>query len=70
MENYTKKRLAEFEKEFAHVRETDRHYDNPWIPEMKYFLTETIQQAVAEERDRVREILIDGKRYKLMEEEI
>jgi len=28
------KRLAEFYKEFAHVKETDRHYHNPWIPEM------------------------------------
>jgi len=49
---YITKRLEEFEKEFAHVKETDRHYHNPWIPEMKSFLIKSIQQAVAEERAR------------------
>jgi len=47
------KRLAEFYKEFAHVKETDRHYHNPWIPEMKSFLVESIQEARAEERARI-----------------
>ena len=46
------KRLAEFYKEFAHVKETDRHYHNPWIPEMKSFLVESIHQAVAESQEQ------------------
>ena len=52
--NYTEKRLKEFDKEFAHVKITDRHYFNPWIPEMKSFIIKSIEQAIAEERERVR----------------
>ena len=66
------KRLSEFYKEFTHVRETDRHYHNPWIPEMKSFLVESIHQAIAEERERVRGIVnaLDVGRPRSTKEEL
>ena len=60
---YITKRLEEFEKEFAHVRQTDRHYANPWIPEMKSFVIESIHQAVAEERERILDGLPEKKYF-------
>jgi len=60
---YIGKILAEFDKEFAHVKITDRHYFNPWIPEMKSFIIKSINQAIAEERERVREKIENAIKY-------
>jgi len=53
----TEKILAEFDEEFAHVKITDRHFFNPWIPEMKSFIIKSINQALTEDRERMRGII-------------
>jgi len=65
---YITKRLEEFEKDFCHEIILDQTVRTV-LQGLRLFIAESIHQAVAEEKDRAREILIDGKRYKLMEEE-
>ena len=60
--NYKEKRLAEFDKEFGHEHNgigTNQNIVKTGtdMAELKSFLSESIDQAVAEDRDRERELL-------------
>lgn len=40
--------IERFEKQFACVKETDQHYYNPWLPDVKNFLKIELETIVKE----------------------
>lgn len=43
--------LSRFDEKFAHVKETDREYYNPWLPEVKAFIRSEIAKAKKQARE-------------------
>ena len=58
MQSFKEKRLAEFDK-FNKQWETEGYLS---MDELKDFITESIDQAVEKERDRIREIIMEMKK--------
>ncbi len=44
----------EFDEKFACVKETDTHYYNPWLPEIKQFIAKVELRAIEAEKERTK----------------